>query len=109
MAIQKTKDLECGASGNYWKITNVHMDKQGLTVTWTISLFLDSTHAASRLPALPISKVYSLGSLTHDQTIGNLVALGYTTIVEQSAALIPNLGGSGTHVFDPDLADGTLV
>lgn len=77
MAIQKTKTLANGATGNYWKIVSAEVNVLNLVATWTFALFCDKAHA-DNVPNDPISggKLLQRG-ITKEQKKTDLFALGY--------------------------------
>jgi len=86
MALQKQKTLTSGVVGNYWKITEVSVDRISLTAYFKISLYLDK--ATSDAGAVPIN--YSLsfrGHFTKQELAGDIFALGYSFIKEQTSIL----------------------
>lgn len=87
MALQKQKILNSGVVGNYWKITELNVDKLSLKANFKISLYLDK--AASDGGAAPINySRFFHGSFTKEQLGGDLFALGYSFIKEQAALMI---------------------
>ncbi len=109
MAIQKSKTLASGATGDYWKITDESYDKLTGKCTWYITLFTDKSFADADAPSLCLHKPPFTYMASKMELQGNRTALGYTQIKLQAAAVVPNIGGSGTHVFDPDLVGGIDV
>lgn len=111
MAISKSKTLLSGASGNYWKITVIDVDKTSLIITALISLFLDQTHSQAKAPDLGLTKKYAFPFVKADLS-GDVVALSYTKILAQANTMI-SVDPSGNPItpvaFDPDLAGGTEV
>lgn len=75
MALQKLKELDSGASGNYWKLTKFMIDAQALRLQAQLELFLNQEKADSAAPSLD-SIGFSM-DLTKEQLCGNLVALMY--------------------------------
>lgn len=111
MAIQKTKTLPNGTSGNYWKITQVLCNKQTKVCSFEISLYLTKELADAGAPPLSVKKVFSSAVSAVDMT-GNMIALGYTTIKAQAAAMVkPPFGSKDAALvqYDPDLVGGTDV
>lgn len=111
MAIQKTKNLRNGTSGNYWKITKENYNKVTMVATIEITLFKDRDTAISTGADLGMRKNFT-GVMTHDQLSGNRTAEAYTMIKDQANAPVRNLS-TGEVVpgvkADMDLADGTDV
>lgn len=112
MAIQKTKELKNGVSGEYWRITRVHIDVNTLLTTLDLSLYLDKT--SSDAGKAPISRTKSYKFVfTRDELLGgNFLALGYQKILDKANSVVPPLfpkPGDPDLVFDPDLAGGSIV
>lgn len=91
MAIQKSKTLANGATGNYWKVTQAKVDKQAMKVRATMSLFVDQAHSV--IASLNSNKIFNI-SVTKAQLSGDVIALCYTQI---------------KTLNDPDLSGGTDV
>ncbi len=113
MAIQKSKSLSNGASGNYWKITSITVDKTALLITAIINLFMDQTHGQAKTSDLGLSKTYVLPFVAADLE-ENIVALTYAKLLAKaSSTYTPNpssLNPSPSPItFDPDIAGGTPV
>ena len=77
MALQKSKTLPNGATGNYWKIIYIGVDKRSLRVNYQIDLYMDIAH--SGIASLNYTKNYSF-MMTNQQMAGDLTSLGYTKI-----------------------------
>lgn len=99
MAIQKTKTLANGVTGNYWKITQVSVDKQSMTATATIALFTDAAHTNTS-PITGTNKQYKM-PVTKAQLTGDITAAAYTSIKAQASTF------TNGKDKDPDLAGGT--
>lgn len=113
MAIQKTKNLPNGSTGNYWKITAEVCDRLKLTCSYTITLFADKAHADNRSPDLGLSKKYTF-TCTKGELGGDITALGYDKIKTKAASMVTPATVRGIttpapYMFDPDLAGGTDV
>jgi len=113
MAIQKSKILKSGATGNYWKITRESYDKMGLSCIYEISLFFDKAQADNNGVGLGCSKIYK-HTATKEELSGDRTALGYSIIKAQANALVENIRTSKdepivTRKFDTDLSDGIDV
>lgn len=107
MAIQKSKTLANGASGNYWKITSESYDKPSFKCSWIITLFCDKAHADAGAPSLGFSKTYT-HTATKEELSGDRTALGYKKIKEKASSFIKGLRKDAPQMqFDADLADGT--
>lgn len=108
MAIQKTKVLSNGISGNYWKITELHIFRLVNTIHYSITLFHNSL---ATLP-LPLSKQYKF-LLTDEELDGDLIEIGYLKIKEKAQTLVDtDIYGQPIDPpipFDPDIAGGDDV
>lgn len=89
MALKKEKTLENGASGEYWKITNIEVDKKGLKASFTITLWKNKQYSDNGAPAIGTSYIFS-SSFTKQQLSGDLFALGYATIKAKVTEPKPN-------------------
>lgn len=113
MAIEKSKTLPNGASGNYWRITQLDIDKVTLSMNCTISLFFDHAHSTSKAPNLGLNKQFKFSVLREDLN-GDVTALAYTKIKDAAAAMYTPLPSSidtdpQPRQFDPDLVGGVDV
>lgn len=108
MAIQNSKTLKNGVTGNYWKITKLNIDMILLVTTIEISLYLDSTHANDGVSSAIFKKSY-VTSVTLQQIMSGSIAGLYVNILARANSQIPDLIGDGHHTFDTDLAGGTIV
>lgn len=112
MALSKSKTLANGATGDYWRIMAVTVDKASTKVTYMISLFTNSTIAGTNAPSLGLTKVYSF-NYTHDELVGNLLSIGYDKIKTKAETTV-TVGINGEplgspQAFDPDLDGATDV
>lgn len=105
MALSKSKTLANGATGSYWRISNATLDKQTMIVTYTVVLCQDQAHKDAPLAT---HRAYQM-AISVDNAKGDLVAQGYTYIKAKAASSVPNLGTSGTHIYDTDLSGATDV
>lgn len=111
MAIQKSKTLANGTTGDYWKVTSEAYDKVTHLCTWVISLYLDHAHGTSHAPTLGLDKIYTYVA-TPEELMGNRTTLAYTQIKAKAASLvIPPFSPPDTDAvpFDSDLIDGIDV
>jgi len=94
MAIQKSKTLPNGATGSYWKIAKVIVDKNPLMMHAHVilQLYADKAHADVNQP-LGFSKPFEF-SLTKADLVGDVVATLYAKL---KAANYSELAG-GTDV-----------
>lgn len=108
MAIQNSKTLKNGVTGNYWKITKINIDIEQLKTTIEISLYLDSTFGNDGVTTPIFRKTYST-NVTLQQIMNGSVANLYNNILAKANTSVPNFNAEGTHLFDTDLAGGTIV
>lgn len=106
MAIQNSKTLLSGVTGNYWRLINISIDFDALRVNFFIGLYLDSTHGTNGSKEI-FHKNINL-PITLDQIAGTLTG-AYQKILDAANIDVPNLNTSGTHKFDIDLAGGSIV
>lgn len=114
MAIQKSKTLPNGVTGDYWRITTIHIDRQNLRVAGQVALFLDQ--AASNTGKQPIGahKTFRFPFVAAEiAPPTNLIAYVYGKIIAQAEAVITkDIRGNDLPeptTFDPDLTGGIQV
>lgn len=108
MAIKKSKTLANGASGEYWKITSVIVDKISMSCTYQVSLYLSKGISIEKKPSLGLVKTYRF-EMTPEELRGNLVSIGYAKIKAKAEEMICLHFGTldeTQHPFDADLANG---
>lgn len=105
MALQKEKVLASGVSGNYWRVSMFHFDRDRMALEMRVSLYKDST---PNLAPLGIHHNFKF-TITQQEIVGNLVAWAYGKIKTYADSDIPNLDGNGTHKGCEDLAGATDV
>lgn len=110
MALIKSKTLSNGTSGNYWKIIECYVDRKSLIAFWKIALYMDRNTSISGGDHMRLIKTYT-SSITREQSMGNLVEIGYEIIKEKSSNTI-SVDINGTPLenprpFDPDLDGAT--
>lgn len=108
MAIQNSKKLKNGITGNYWKITKLNLDLVLLTTTIEMSLYIDSVHGNDGVSS-PIYKKVINATITLQQVMSGSVPGIYNNILAKANTQVPNILDEGTHIFDADLAGGTIV
>ena len=109
MALQKSKTLASGESGNYWRVSNLSFKRAGMVLDIELALYKDATLAAAGAAPLPCSHKFSF-VITQQEIVGNLVAMAYTKIKAAVAALHPPISGSGPDAsYYPDLLDAVDV
>lgn len=115
MAIGKSKTMENGASGNYWRIISIYIDRQNLRIHGTIGLFKDQATSAAGKPPLGEVKTFSFPlNLTEFFAAINVTAYVYTKIIERAETLITHDPITGDELAEPyyldeDLANGDMV
>jgi hypothetical protein len=78
MAMQLNKTLDNGVTGNYWKITNIRIDRMGLQITVDVRLWVSQSTRNSGLNPLEIDSYVLTGSdYTTAMAASNLVAAIY--------------------------------
>jgi hypothetical protein len=97
MAIQKSKTLPNGATGNYWKITRESFNKVDLSCAYEISLFTSKNISDNAGISLGYSKLFK-ATATKEQLDGDRTELGYNIIKEKAI-----------ETNDVDLVDGIDV
>lgn len=114
MAIQKTKVLQNGASGNYWRIMNINVNRVTLTASCQIGLFKDAATAAANKPDLGLVKTFhfpfTVGEISQ---ITNIVAYIYAKVMTAAEVQVnKDLFGNvldAPRAYDPDIAGGSFV
>lgn len=107
MAIQASKTLNNGVTGNYWKITKITTDVLALMNTYELSLYIDASHANGGSGRVS-RKVFIL-SIDSDDIMTLSLSDAYASILALAKSQVPNIGGPGTHMFDADFNSGTIV
>lgn len=82
MAIKKSKVLDSGVTGDYWKIVQVILDAQSKICFWKLELFLSESRKDG--VGLGVFKGIEKNSLTKAQMNGDLRALGYLEFKKDS-------------------------
>lgn len=114
MAIQKSKTLNNGASGDYWRITSINIDRQNLFITGTIALFKDAATSASGGTPLGCVKSFQFPfTIAEFLAAPNAISFIYTKIRAHVETLI-NYDINGNPIipprpYDDDLAGGIQV
>lgn len=114
MAIQKEKTLPSGATGNYWRITNIFIDRQNFKIVGEIALFKDAAaSAAGNLPMGGHKKFKFNLVMAEIAPPTNLIAYMYGKIQAAADVVITKdlLGNDLPQqtTADPDLSGGTPV
>lgn len=114
MAIQKSKTLPNGASGNYWRITKIVIDRQNLQIAGSIALFKDAATSAAGSPPLGGTKTFNFPlDLTAFLATPNAIAFMYTMIADHAAQTLDyDINGAPLdppRYREPDLVGGIMV
>ena len=114
MAIQKSKTLASGASGDYWRITQINIDRQNLQIQGTIALFKDAAASAAGQPPIGAAKVFQFPfTMVEFAASPNAIAFVYAKIKARAAQTLSyDLSGAPIdppRAVDPDLVDGVDV
>lgn len=107
MAIQKSKTLASGVVGNYWRLTHLDINVDGGFGNLTLGLFLDSTHGNNGSKSV-FSKTYTF-PITLAGLASGSISNAYVNILAKANSSVANISGGGTHIFDTDLAGGSIV
>jgi len=106
MALLKEKSLPNGISGNYWKITEIFVNRMQRKARCVIALFKDEGHKSTA----PIGAQFALEFSLSDQELSDDITEAlYLKIKSYANSDLPNLDGNGTHKGIPDLVDATDV
>lgn len=111
MALQKSKTLSNGTTGNYWRFVSFHAERASgptISATWVIALFKDKATSDAGGSSLGLEKVYTF-PVTSMDVGGDMRALGYSKIKTKAALMVPPIGGGALVPFDPDLDGATDV
>ncbi len=86
MALQNTKAMANGESGNYWKITGFSINKQSMTVTYSVNLFVAQQYSATS-PIKGTNKTFTF-SATKSEMAGDMIAWGYAQILAKANTVV---------------------
>lgn len=86
MALLKSKTMANGESGNYWKITSYNVNKQTMTITYCLGLFVSNGFTATS-PIKGTNKILSF-PVTKIELAGDLIALGYANILAKANTVV---------------------
>lgn len=114
MAIQKSKTLANGSSGDYWRILDIHIDRQNLKLSGRIALFKDAATSAAGSPPLGAEKIFHFPLVMADFLAApNAVSFMYGLITADAESLVTmDMNGNVIDpaiAKDPDLAGGIQV
>lgn len=114
MAIQKSKSLNNGTSGNYWRILQIVIDREAYIARGRIGLFKDAATSAAGGTHLGLVKSFEF-TFTMGEIAGvtNIINYMYGKILDKANTMVTiDLTGAtlGSPIpFDSDIAGGTLV
>lgn len=111
MALQKSKTLPDGSTGNYWRISTATFNRETLAVECNLKLYMDKAHADAGAPSLNKIKTFKFTVLAADLD-GDIRALVYTKILAYvNSMIVPLFSPPNTpaQIADPDLAGATSV
>lgn len=110
MAIVKSKTMENGAVGDYWRIINITIDRQNLKIIGQIALFKDSSTSAAGKPFLGEIKSFRFDLVVADLvSADNVISLMYDLIIADAETIVSiDLTGASItpRAKDPDIAGG---
>jgi hypothetical protein len=114
MAIQKSKTLANGASGNYWRIEHLIVDRRAGKVLGDLALFKDQSTAQSGAPHLGLVKRFTFDlNMVELLAAPNVVTYMYSKIMQKAEELRTHdlLGHALAEpvVTDPDIAGGESI
>jgi len=114
MAIQKSKTLPNGVSGDYWRITTITIERQRLRLKGQIALFLDAQASDDGRPPVGAEKSFEFPLvLAEIAPPTNLIAYMYGKIIAAASVVVTkDILGNDLEVpttVDPDLTGGLNV
>lgn len=114
MAIEKSKTLLSGVTGNYWRVTSITIDRQNKFCIGRIGLFKDkATSDAGGIPLGAVKSFQFAFTLSELAAATNIIAFAYSKIVAYAEEEISyDINGNllDTPVpRDPDIAGGVMV
>jgi len=114
MAIEKSKTLSNGVTGNYWRITSILIDRQRMRVRGQIALFLNAESSAAGNQPIGAEKAFAFPLvLAEIAPPTNLIAYVYGKIIAAASVPVTTdiLGNPLPEptTVDPDLTGGINV
>lgn len=115
MAIEKAKTLENGASGNYWRILTITLDRQNLKARGQIALFKDKATSDAGKPHLGAVKTFTFDFTVSDLlAAANVISFMYGKIRTHAETMrsVDEISGEPIDppvATDPDIAFGLMV
>lgn len=106
MALQKSKTLSNGATGDYWRVTNATFNRETCIVSCNLALYTSQAVANSANKHLGLIKHFRF-SVNPAELSGSIVALVYGRIRDLAETLVTTdaLGNPiDEQPYDPDLA-----
>lgn len=105
MALQKSKTLPSGESGDYWRVSDLSFHRSGMRLELVLSLYKSAALAAAGASPLPHSYRFSF-VVTNQEIMGNVISMAYTKIKAAAAELVPPVSGFGDPASRyPDIVD----
>lgn len=110
MAIIKSKTLANGSSGNYWRILNITIDRQGFKVNTQVALFKDQATSDAGHGHLGLIKNFSFNFSMSEIGSQNIITYMYGKILTAANTMITrDVQGRLLETpvpYDPDIAGG---
>ena len=106
MALQKSKILATGVTGDYWKLISISLDRKTLCLSGRLALFLSQAASTAQKEHLGFVKNFSF-TIQKEQQFDNLIALMYDLIKDRAnEEVVHNLFSVPA---DPDLSNSIDV
>jgi len=112
MALQKTKALNDGTSGNYWHIVELNLNVLTLTAKVSMGLWIDAGHYAAHAAPLYYPKQIIFHFQPVDMATGITPTYVYQKVLDYANTMVSPFGapeGSQDVLADQDLAGATIV
>lgn len=109
MALQKSKSLLDGTSGDYWHITEFNINIKTMKCTVSMGLWIDHAHYVANAFPLNYPKRVSFIFAPTDFASGITPSYVYTQILNYANTMITPLGGGSPVVRDADLSSASVV
>lgn len=114
MAIQKSKTLANGATGDYWRIIDISIDRQNLRISGRLALFKDAATSAAGAPPPGGKKTFHF-DLVMSEFIAypDVISFMYSKIMAYAESTIDyDINGSPIdppRYREPDIVGGSVV
>jgi hypothetical protein len=106
MAIKKSKTLNNGLTGDYWKIILESYDRMSRIMEVHIALFKDRDASVGGKMHMGLVKVFKF-PMTYEESRSEITTLCYTRVKEISRKETKGFFGKvDSAVYDPDIANG---